>query len=76
MQRTRARGRNLSLESKIRLRDLLAALLVEGMGLSKPDAVSVLSMGAVTENHLRQRLRKCPGNIRDIFRELRQEVAD
>ena len=38
----KARGKNLTLESAIRLRDLLAVVLITDLGLSVPDAHAVL----------------------------------
>lgn len=72
----RARGRQLSPASCRRIRDLLAALLVWGLGLSKPDAVAVLSLGTITEDHLRRRLDKCPKNAGYIVGALRREAHD
>lgn len=74
MDRSKPRGCTLSLESCIRIRDLLLALLVWGMRLSKPDAVAIMNMGAISERNARYRLEKCPANVAEIFSELRQEV--
>ena len=71
----KARGRTLSLEQSIRLRDLLGALLVLALGLSIPDARAVLGLGAITTTHLRRRLRKLPPGVRMIFSELQREAA-
>lgn len=74
MDRTKPRGRTLSLERCIRIRDLLLALLVWGMRLSKPDAVAILNLGAITERNARYRLEKCPSNVAEIFSSLKREV--
>jgi hypothetical protein len=71
----KARGRSISLEQAIRLRDLLGALLVLELGLSAVDARAVLGLGAITTTHLRRRLKKLPPNVQMIFRELHREVA-
>lgn len=70
----KARGRQLSTESCRRLRDLMAALLVCGLGLSKPDARRVLEMGPVSEDHMRRRLDKLPRNAGTIMDLLRREA--
>ena len=72
----KSRGRSLTLEQSIRLRDLLGALLVLELGLSVPDARAVLGLCPVTEQHLRRRLKLMPSNVQMIFRELQREVAD
>lgn len=82
MERTKAapthhpRGRNLSDEGCLRLRDLLAALLVWGLDLSKPDAARVLGQCPISEDHLRRRLKDCPKNIAAIMANLRDKGVD
>jgi hypothetical protein len=72
-RRRKPRGRRLAADGCLRLRDLLAALLVWELELSLPDAARVLSLGAISEDHIRRRLKACPPNIREIFRTLHED---
>lgn len=74
--RQRPRGRTLSDASCIRIRDMLASLLVSGLNLSLPDATRVLGLGAITERQLRNRVNECPVRPQDIMGRLAAEVAE
>ena len=71
----KSRGKNLSLEGAIRIRDLIALTLVVDLGLSGPDAELVLRTCAITTTHMRRRLKQIPPGIRSGFAELRREVG-
>jgi hypothetical protein len=72
----KSRGRQLSLESALRLRDLLVTLLVVDLGLSVPDARRVLMLGSITEDHIRRRVKATPANVKTLIADLRQEMLD
>jgi hypothetical protein len=76
MGQPKARGRNLSSERAIRIRDLLIVLLVRGVGLSIPDVVAVLSVGNINRSQVYDRLSRCPVNLKDVITTLRAEASD
>jgi hypothetical protein len=53
---------------------LLAASLACDLGPGKPDAAAVLSLGTITEDHLRQRLAACPVHAGELVAALRREA--
>lgn len=66
---TRPRGENLTAAEVRRHRDILGSLLIDGAGLSVPDAVRVLNAGA-SEQWLRKRLRAMPRALRRRVRDV------